>query len=462
MGRGEIARRAWGGWILSSLLVAYFHEPWRAEAQAWLIARTSTSLAELFFRSATEGAGPLFYLWIWPWAKAFPAAFPAALFWLSWSGTCLAVGWLLYSDLLPLRLALLAAFGYLLGYEYASVARLYGWGIFLMLAGIDCDRRQRFRLAGLLLGAACLVHVSFVFAVLGWCVFRGLERRPIRHYGWVAAAVGLLILYLWPALGVSSASQWIAAPGWLSLLDRLGSTWAALLVPSHWQLGILGLPILVLALLPLSVPGRLSFLLGAVPFVSLLLWRVQGVGSARHAGPLFLLWISLLALTAQWSRLWVRRTVYCLLSVSAALGVLARAEDLFRPYSEGLAAATTIDALSRREHKEPRIFAVEENFGYVAAARLNQSLWSVDAPMGCPYFSGKCPETLMGREKDIWSRLEVAELCPGTVACFFIGQVDRAEPFALTKGHWEKIFLPRPALTDESVVVYRLSRGSMP
>lgn len=459
MERGNQGRRILGAWILSSLLVAYFHEPWRAEAQAWLIARTSTSLAELFFRSATEGAGPLYYLWIWPWAKAFPAAFPAALFWLSWTGTCLAVAWLLFSELLPLKVAILAVFGYLLGYEYASVARLYGWGVFFLVAGMDFDRRERPQAAGLLLAASCLVHVSFVFAVVGWCAYRGLERRPVRHYAWPVAAMTGLVFYLWPALGVSSAKAWIASPGWF---ERLGSSFAAFVLPTQWQLGILGAPLLILALVPLSTRARIAFLLGAVPCVLLFLWRVQGVALGRHGGALFVLWLTLAALSARWHQLWARRTVYGMLALSAALGVVARVEDVFRPYSEGLAAAKVIADISRTEGREPRLFAVDENFGYVAAARLNQSLWSVDAPMGCPYFSGKCPDTLLRREKDVWSRLETTELCPKNVACFFVGQADRAEPFALTRGRWEKVFLPAASLSDENVVVYRLSRSPAP
>ncbi len=459
MDRENKGRRALGAWILSSLLVAYFHEPWRAEAQAWLIARTSTSLGELFFRSATEGAGPLYYLWIWPWAKAFPAAFPEALFWLSWSGSALAVASVLFSSVFPFRVAVLVVFGYLLGYEYASVARLYGWGVFFLFAGIHFDWNNRKHLGALLLAASCLVHVSFVFAVIGWCVYLGLNRHSTRHYGWVAGAIVLLAFYLWPALGVSIAREWITAPHWF---ERLGSTICAFLTPSHWRMGILGIPILSVALLVLSRRGRTAFLIAAVPCVLLFLWRVDGVASGRHGGPLFVLWVTLAVLSQQWTRLFVRRSVYGLLGISAALGLVARVEDIFRPYSEGLAAATTIEALSRTEGKVPRLFAVDEDFGYVTAARLNQPLWSVDAPMGCPYFAGKCPDTLMHREKDVWSRLETTELCPQNISCFFLGDAGRAEPFALTKGHWEKVFLPTASLSDENVVVYRLSRAPAP
>ncbi len=447
--------RAFGGWVLTSLLVAYFHEPWRAEAQSWLIARTSDSLGELFFRSATEGAGPLFYLWIWPWAKLMPAAFPSALFWLSWTGSALAVGWLLLSNLLPFRFALLAAFGYLLGYEYASFARLYGWGIFFLLAGIDLDRRGKAKPAGMLLAASCLVHVTFCFAVIGWAIFRGLHGKFHRHFAWVGGALALLTLYLWPALGVSPAKDWVKLPGWI---DRLGTSLSMLAVPSQWRLGIFGIPAFGLALAVVSARARLALILSSIPFVLLFLWRVDGAASARHGGALFVLWLALLGLTADWRKLWIRRSVYGLLGASLFLGVVAQFEDLFRPYSEGMAAARAISSVAVQEAREPRLFAIDENAGYVTAAKLGSPLWSVDAPMGCPYFPGKCPEPAR-HEKDVWSRLDVYQFCPKQVACFFVGQADSGEPFALTKGRWEKIYLPTGSLSEENVVVYRLSQA---
>jgi hypothetical protein len=454
MQRGEIARRALGAWCLTGLLVAFYHEPWRAEAQSWLIARTASSLGDLFFRSASEGAGPLYYLWLWPWAKLFPAAFPSAPFWLSWVGTCLAAGWLLFSDLLPLKIALLAVFGYLLGYEYATFARLYGWGLFLLIAGMDLDRRGKSRPAALCLAASCLVQVSFVFGAFGWWIFRALEGKNHRHYGWVAGAAAFLCWYLWPALGVSGAKEWLAQTG---ALGRLGSTLGVGVAPSHWQLGFLGFVAAGAAFYPLSKKARIAFLLALVPFALLFLMRFQGVALGRHGGAPFALWLALLGMTASWEKIFARRAVQAVLGMSLLLGIVARVQDLVRPYSEGLAAARAIETVSREENKVPRLFAIDENFGFVVAARLNQTLWTVDSPMGCPYFAGKCPDTLRP-QKDVWSRLEVAELCPKDIACFFVGESDKAEPFALTRGRWERIFLPGSSLVGEDVVVYRLSR----
>src|SRR5262245_25526035 len=180
---GGESRARWillAAWTASTLVVAHCHEPWRDEAQAWLVARSSSTLYDLLYRSALEATGPLYYLLLWPWARAFPLAFPALIFWISWAGTFCATALLLFATRLPLAVSAAAAFGYLFGYEYPVISRLYGWGSLLLLAGILADLRGRRRLATLFLSLACLVQLNFVFAAGSWCAFQVLSEPAGR------------------------------------------------------------------------------------------------------------------------------------------------------------------------------------------------------------------------------------------------------------------------------------------
>ncbi len=438
-------------WTSLSLYIAYFHEPWRDEAQAWLVARSSLNLWELLFRSSLEASGPLYYLWLWPWAQAFPAAFPWAIFWLSWLGTCLAVGYLLFSDLLPFRVAVLAAFGYLLGYEYATVARLYGWGCFFLLAGVHCDLKNKPRWANALLSAACLVQLNFLFAALTWCLYRISETRQAKRYGAILIAVGLVALHM------RLAASFLPWQGWTlpqDFFNRLGSTLGSPFLQSPGQAGAVGLVAFGLALVALAPRARIVLAVGFLPFLALFMFRYQGFVRTRHGGALFLLWLILVTLPDRWQSSLVRRIVYGLLALSVAVGVVQRAEEMFRPYAGGIAAAQAIARRAQADGREPRLFVANELYGFVVAARLNRVLWDVTGPLGCPFFAGKCPATLgVTRMKTLpWT---AQKLCPDNVVCFFLGHPDLGGP-SFARERWQKIFSSKGSLSKEDIVVYQL------
>ena len=81
-------------WLAWGLLGFYFHEAWRDEAQAWLVAKSAVSVKDLFFLSSLEATPPVYYVLLWPWAKLNPGGF----LWLQWvvsfAGTAGAV-WLI-------------------------------------------------------------------------------------------------------------------------------------------------------------------------------------------------------------------------------------------------------------------------------------------------------------------------------------------------------------------------------
>ena len=186
-------------WIGFTLLIAAFHEPWRDEAQAWLVARSASSWGDLILRASMEASGPIYYLLLYPAAKLFPAAYPTGIFLISWVGALLCVALLFRSELLPEPITWLVAFGFLFGYEYSVLARLYGWGCFLLLLGIWGETRGK-RWAPWPLALACLVQLSFVFAVAAWCADRCLRGRKPLGYWPIATTCG-------PPRGSSSQTE---------------------------------------------------------------------------------------------------------------------------------------------------------------------------------------------------------------------------------------------------------------
>jgi hypothetical protein len=176
--------------ILTTTLVAY-HEPWRDEADAWLMARDA-SVGRLFHYAGYSGAPALWYLIQMPFAKA-GAAYPTQRY-LHLVIALAAAGLLLFRApfSLPLRLAL--AFGYFFSFEYTVVARNYSTGILLCFAALTMDP-HRARLAplyGLLIGLAANSSAHFMFfaaALLVPLAWEAWTRRVERRL-WLGVALG--------------------------------------------------------------------------------------------------------------------------------------------------------------------------------------------------------------------------------------------------------------------------------
>ena len=110
-------------WVLGVTLVAFHHEPWRDEAQVWLIASESTPVSLLTHYLCYEGSPGLWHLLLMPLARL------GAPYWtvraLSVALVASGVWLLLFKTKLPLALAVLFPFGFWFFYHYAVVARSY-------------------------------------------------------------------------------------------------------------------------------------------------------------------------------------------------------------------------------------------------------------------------------------------------------------------------------------------------
>ena len=147
--------------------LAVSHEPWRDEADAWLMARDA-SLAELFHLAGNAGTPVLWYLLQMPFAKlGFPFETQKIIH-LAIAAGMGAVLWLRAP--FPVLIRLLALFGFYLSFEYGVVARSYSLTALLLFLAASArpDRARQPLLYGALLAllANTNAHGFVIVAVL--------------------------------------------------------------------------------------------------------------------------------------------------------------------------------------------------------------------------------------------------------------------------------------------------------
>ena len=140
----------WAAW---TLWVAVHHEPWRDEAQDWLLT-LGRSPSEFLLNLRREGHPPLWYL-VLSCLQGLKLPLEAKAI-AEWTGAAAAAALLLWRS--PLGLVALALpFGYLFGYEYPVLARPYGWTVACLLGAYHAGRTGRSATEGLCLAAAALL-----------------------------------------------------------------------------------------------------------------------------------------------------------------------------------------------------------------------------------------------------------------------------------------------------------------
>ncbi|MCF7919601.1 MAG: hypothetical protein K9N06_06785 [Candidatus Cloacimonetes bacterium] len=116
-------------YCLLSLIITITHEPFKNEAQAWLIVR-DLDLSGIFNMMWYEGTPALWHLLIFPLVKlGMPYFSMQLLHWLF----AVAIAWLLiYKSTFPPVFKVLLVFSYYFLYEYCAMARNYNITILLM------------------------------------------------------------------------------------------------------------------------------------------------------------------------------------------------------------------------------------------------------------------------------------------------------------------------------------------
>ena len=115
------------GFLILGGLTAFNHEMWRDEIQAWLLARDSASLFELFAHLKYEGHPGLWHLCLLPLSRITASPIIMQVFHLLIAGVTVY----LFARYAPFNRfqKFLFCFGYFVLYEYAIIARNYALGL---------------------------------------------------------------------------------------------------------------------------------------------------------------------------------------------------------------------------------------------------------------------------------------------------------------------------------------------
>ena len=219
----RILRRHWPEWavlFLYSALIAFMiphHEPWADEAQAWMLAR-STSLCQLFHVYLHYEGQPGFWHFLL-WLLARSGVSYAGMHWVNGGIAVLSMALLLFRSPFPRLLKLSAPFTVFLLYQFPIVARSYMVATLLIFATAACWKRRPM-LVAILLGLLANAEAHAFAIAFGFACVYGLEAWRARHERsqgfcngeyWVAAVLFALfclaaMLTAWPAHDVYVAS----------------------------------------------------------------------------------------------------------------------------------------------------------------------------------------------------------------------------------------------------------------
>ena len=148
---------------------AIHHEMWRDEIQAWMLARDSTSIFELFTNMKYEGHPALWHLCLMPLSRITASPIIMQVFHLLLAATTV----FLFTRYAPFNKIqkFLFSFGYFALYEYAIVARNYAIGglLIIIFCVLHRERYKRFLWIGvvLILLPHTSVHALIVTIAIG-------------------------------------------------------------------------------------------------------------------------------------------------------------------------------------------------------------------------------------------------------------------------------------------------------
>jgi len=360
-------------------IAVFHHEIGYEEGQAWLIARGSSSIANLFHNIRYEGHPSLWYLLIY--VPAHISWNPASMQAINYVLAIGEAGLILTESRLSRSMRSLLVFSYFVFFGYGVLARNYMLTVFLLTAAARCLLQQRKRpwLAILLLALACNSHffaiplAAMLFVSLYCFPEPGSWRRPAtllrQEQFWASAAVlaaSLLATYFTirppadsftPHYGVEKISIGTR------FLISLGSFWQAffpvrsaylphrlvdLLVPTDRPLFLaLAVSVVVLFLLLAALRSARArwFFFSCTVFEFLLFAVTVHNPRMHHLGLIFFALVLALMIDAHSTvtpiensslSSWLgRKTLYLSLILVMLAGAWSFVADVRRPFSEG-------------------------------------------------------------------------------------------------------------------------------
>lgn len=175
-------------YIIGTVLVSCFHEPWFDEAQAWLIARSASLYEILFEIPHYEGHPQMWHLLLVPFAKA-GLPFHPAISAVNLTCCTAAMAILLFRSPFPKIVRCLIPFSYFCFYQYAVICRPYSvmmLAVMLMCLTYSGRNQHPWRfILSLTLFALCSAYTMVIAGCLCilWCIDIFQEYRKGRKWG---------------------------------------------------------------------------------------------------------------------------------------------------------------------------------------------------------------------------------------------------------------------------------------
>lgn len=411
-GRSRSMLAIWAAFMCLIAVVNYFHEPWRDEYQALLLANSSSDFTDVVWRARYEGHPSLWYLILYlipnTWDQVAVAKTLAV-------GIMAGAGWLIaFRAPFPTAIKAGVLFSFFFCYEYSAFFRQYGLAVLLFLLAIAALRSDRpgrhwtvfiplsllpfTQIYGALLSAglfACIVYMQWrgdrilstrsgiaaaglyliAFAVAIWDVIPAPDGN--FHGSWSLEGSKLLYAMTIPAkafLPFPALAPW----NWDSTLiaEVAGNAGPVL---SEWILASVSLLILTCATLTLrkSRSAQVVFLCSSL-FI-LLFCGLRFHGSLRHQGMIFIAYIGALWLArtdqfgnAQGEPVKMRSFLPFILVVQVAAGITMTTVDILLPFS---GSAGTAKFLRESGRDQNAIFSACEDRGISIAGALNRPVY---------------------------------------------------------------------------------------
>lgn len=299
-------KTTWGilAFFSVGLLTILRHEMWRDELQAWMIARDSGSLQELFFNLRYEGHPPVWHLLLYGLTRLTTDPFAMQITHLAIATVAVTI-FVLRSPF-PIWFRWLFVFGYYPVFQYGVVSRCYGMGMLLLFLFCTLYSRVENRKWWLFLLLGLMAQSSFPAAalalILGAFLLVELWRTgSVREVGLAVVVYGMTIylVSLPMKLPADAYTEW--APHWHLYFSwkRVGTVFTqlfhsyflgtgAFVSEEMWQVGgVLGFVTLCFLALTFAGRPRLLLLYLAGTFGVLSIFYIK-YGDRWHIGFLFL------------------------------------------------------------------------------------------------------------------------------------------------------------------------------
>ncbi len=377
--------------VLSFLCIGFLniltHEMWRDELQAWLIAKDSVSIMNLFSNLRYEGHPALWHICLYFISRFTSQPIAMQFFHLLLAATTIYI-FTRFSPFTKLQ-KILFAFGYFPLYEYAAISRNYAMGVLFIFCfcAVFRTRTKNYLVLSCILFLLAqtsvyglMIAICFGFTlIMEYVLDRNL--RKLLSARRTELVICMCIFILGTIITVLQLIQPIDSGGriWGMNIDLRRIThviaipWKAYIpvpefmntkfitstiLPSRIVAAILSILLLCFSFLLFVRKPVVAFLYTSTTIVLLIFSYFIYFGELRHHGHLFILFIACLWISDYYtdtklkSRLFNNLAGFCekyknrflvgILSIHLVLGIVASGADWFYPFSAGKETAKFI------------------------------------------------------------------------------------------------------------------------